>query len=36
MFALVERYPNIDVINFYALASTILAAMLYCYHKKQV
>jgi hypothetical protein len=34
MLALVEGHPNIDVIIFYILASTILAAILYRHHRK--
>jgi hypothetical protein len=34
MLALVEGHPNIDVIIFYILASTALAAILYRHHRK--
>jgi hypothetical protein len=34
MFALVERYPNTDMIVFYLLASAILALALYRRHRK--
>ncbi len=36
MLALVEGHPNIDVIVFYVLASTILAATLYFFHHRQM
>lgn len=34
MLALVEGHPNIDVMVFYLLASTILAATLYYFHSR--
>ncbi len=34
MLALIEAYPNIDVIIFYVVASAILAGTLYRYHHK--
>jgi hypothetical protein len=36
MFALVEGHPNIDVMIFYMLASALLAATLYYFHRKQI
>ena len=36
MFALVEAYPNIDVMIFYVVGSAIFAFTLYRYHRKQV
>lgn len=36
MLALVEGHPNIDVMIVYALASALLTATLYHYHRKQV
>jgi hypothetical protein len=36
MLAFVEGHPNIDVMIVYALASVVLAAMLYYHHRKQV
>ena len=36
MFALVEGHPNIDVMIFYLLASTLLAVTLYYFHRKQI
>jgi hypothetical protein len=36
MFALVEGYPNTDIMIFYVVASAIFAFMLYRYHRKQV
>jgi hypothetical protein len=36
MFALVEGYPNIDVMILYVVGSAIFAFMLYRYHRKQV
>jgi hypothetical protein len=34
VLALIEGHPNIDVIIFYIVASTILAAILYRHHRK--
>ena len=36
MIALVEGHPNLDLIVFYVLASTILAATLYYFHHRQI
>jgi hypothetical protein len=33
---MVEGHPNIDVMVFYVLASSILAATLYYFHHKQI
>jgi hypothetical protein len=35
MIALVEGHPNIDALVFYVLTSTILAATLYYFHRRQ-
>jgi uncharacterized protein (DUF2461 family) len=35
MIALVEGHPNIDALVFYLLMSTILAATLYYFHRRQ-
>lgn len=34
MLALIEGHPNVDVIIFYILASSILALTLYRHHRK--
>jgi hypothetical protein len=36
MIALLEGHPNIDVMVLYVLASAILAATLYYFHRRQV
>ena len=36
MIALVEAHPNIDVLVFYVIASTILAVTLYFFHTRQM
>lgn len=35
MIALVEGHPNIDALVLYVLISTILAATLYYFHRRQ-
>jgi len=35
MIALVEGHPNIDALIFYVLISSILAATLYYFHRRQ-
>ena len=34
MLALIEGHPNVDVINFYILASALLTFILYRHHRK--
>lgn len=34
MLALIEGHPNVDVIVFYILASSILTLILYRHHRK--
>ena len=34
MLALIEGHPNVDVIIFYVLASTMLTLILYRHHRK--
>ena len=35
MLALAEAHPNIDVMVFYLIASALLAATLYRFHRKR-
>jgi hypothetical protein len=36
MLTLVEAHPNIDAVVFYLLASAILVAALYRFHRKSI
>jgi hypothetical protein len=36
MLTLAEAHPNIDVMVFYVMASTLLAVTLYYFHRKQI
>ena len=36
MFALVEGHPNIDAVVFYVFASSLLAAVMYYFHNRQM